>query len=178
LLCAVQDVLGAHATPHGRALSSPRCSAPRSGGACGGPCRWGCRTARCSGRTAVLTNSDLLFRAWLERMPHCMAVHHPRRAAARLGREGRVAPAPMGVPHGAMRWAYRLLWYGVSTHQFWIRELVPAWGCTPPVRRCSATRCGGASAACMVATGGWHSKPAGSITFRHWTVQRVPPPGR
>ena len=34
-MCAVQDVLGAHATPHGRALSSWRCSAPRSGGACG-----------------------------------------------------------------------------------------------------------------------------------------------
>ena len=35
MLCAVQDVLGAHATPHGRALSSRRCSAPRSGGARG-----------------------------------------------------------------------------------------------------------------------------------------------
>jgi hypothetical protein len=46
------------------------------------------------------------LRACLERMARCMAVHHPCRAAARLGWEGRVAPVPMGVPHGAMQWAH------------------------------------------------------------------------
>ena len=61
--------------------------------------------ARCSGRWAALTNYHVLFRVWSDRTQRYMAVVRVCGVAARLGWAWRLAPAPMGGPHGAMQWA-------------------------------------------------------------------------